>query len=235
MRKLEPYYLDDYGLTYSKFLKLKKSVRVKIHLTYPKYEKFYIYSPKDRRKKINEVLQKEYDNLVKILPHRNFKKGVTEKGIRSITIELPASSLKVFENKKFIESIWIEHIPGLKKKKNKKEKLWYAVKAIFLIQIEGLKGGMQTYEERIIIVKAYSFEDAGKVAEKEFKEYGDDPYLNPAMLMVRWHYEKIVDIFETNIYQDKLDEKGTEVYSILKTRKLKPEHEWHPIKKYKKA
>jgi len=234
--KLNKFNLEDFGLTISQFLKIKKKVSVKINLRYPKYDKFYVYSPVDRRKKINEVLKKEYDSLVKILPNIKFKKNVIKKGIRSIEIELLASSVKLFENRKFIESIWIDKIQGLRKKKKKREKLWYAVRANFSIQIEGFKGGLQQYEDRIIVVKAYNHEDAEKVAEKEFKEYCDNPYLNTDLRMVRWHYEKITDVYEMlSVYKDKFNQSGTEVYSKFRMRKLKPEYEWHPIKKYKKA
>ena len=229
-------YLRDYGLTYPQFLKLNKKVKIVINLKYPKYEKFYIYSPEDRRKKINEVLKREYDSLVKILPNKDLKKNVFKKGIISVEAELLSSCVKLLENRKFIESIRIEKIDGLKKKKKKekREKLWYAVRANFSIQIEGFKGGLHQYEDRIIIVKAYDHEDAEKVAEKEFKEYCGEPYLNTDLRMVRWQYEKITDVFELlSVYKDKFEHSGTEVYAKFRMRKLKPEFEWHPIKKYK--
>lgn len=225
--------LSMYGLTQSKFLKLKKKVTVKIYLTFPKEEKYFEYKAADRITKINEILKQEYAGLIKALPHKNFVTYKSRGGPRNITIELLPSEIKPLLNKKFIKSIWIEHISGIKKKKEKKQKLWFAVKAIFNIQFEGFKGGMNEYEERIVLVNAYNHEDAVKVAEKEFKEYSYS-YLNTDMVMVRWNYERILSIYETDIYKSKLDPSGTEVFSEFKYRKLKPKYEWHPIKKYKK-
>jgi|SRR4030095_9062801 len=238
MRRKMLFHCHDYGLTYYQLVKLcNKKINVTIDLKYPKYERFYPFSPEVRENKINEILQNEYKRLLKLVPNKNYKRKGSKKNPRGIDIELKASEIKFFKNKTFIDRIWIRKIEGIKKKKQRKEKLWFAVRAIFSIQIEGFKGGLHQYEDRIIILKAYNHEDARRVAEKEFKEYGDDPYLNTDMRMVRWHYEKITDIFEmlSTMYNDKFDPKGTEVYSQFRMRKLKPEYEWQPIKKYRKA
>lgn len=236
-KKLSIYNLDDYGLTYEKFLKLKNIVRVDIQLKYPKQESFFPYKPEDRRIKINEFLKQEHERLVKILPHEKYKTIKVAKGHRAVEIEILPIEIKKFEHKSFIDSVWIREIKGLNKKAkktiNKKQKSWHNVNAIFTIQIEGTKGGLQRYEERMLLVKAYNYEDAEKVAKKEFKEYGEYKYLNENMQIVRWYFDKIVDIYEVDIYDDKPDPKGTEIYSKLRWRKSIPENEWHPIKKYK--
>ena len=236
-KKLSIYNLDDYGLTYSKFLRLKNLVKIKIRLKYPKQENFFPFKPDDRRIKINEALKQGYDKLVKILPHQKYRSIKAAKGYRGVEIVMLPKEVKKLENKNYIDSVWIEEIEGLRKKKKKikREKLWYAVRANFSIQIEDFKGGLHQYEDRIIVVKAYDHEDAEKVAEKEFREYSDNPYLNTDLRMVRWHYEKITDVFEMlSVCNDKFSPSGTEVYSKFRMRKLKPEYEWHPIKKYKK-
>src|SRR5690349_9065322 len=164
-KKISIINLDNYGLTYAQFLNLNKKVKVEVRLTYPEYEKFFVYKPEDRRKKIDDILLREYDRLVKILPHKNFKKNTVKRVPRSIEIEINTSDVKLFENKKFVKNVWIQHIHGLQKKKQKKtekKKLWYAVKAIFNIQFEGFTGGMNMYEESIILFNAYNYQDARK-------------------------------------------------------------------------
>jgi hypothetical protein len=239
MRKnLSLYRLDDYGLTYSKFIRLKNLVRIRIDLKYPKQEKFFPFKPEDRRIKINEVLKKEYDKLVKILPHEKYRAIKAAKGFRGVEIVMLPHEVKKLENKNYIDSVWIEEIEGLKKKTAKKtlrvKKSWYNINAIFTIQIEGTKGGLQRYEERMLLVKAYDGADAERIAKREFKEYGEYIYLNENLQMVRWYFDKIIDIYEVDIFNDKPDPKGTEIYSRLRWRKFTPENEWYPIKKYKK-
>jgi len=237
-KKLSIYKLDDYGLTYSKFLRLKNLVRIRINLKYPKQENFFPFRPEDRRVKINEVLEQEYEQLVKILPHEKFKAIKAAKGYRGAELVMLPNEVKKLEDKKFIDSVWIEEIEGLKKKTTRKtlkvQKSWYNVNAVFTIQIEGTKGGLQRYEERMLLVKAYNRADAERIAKREFKEYGEYIYLNENMQMVRWYFDKIIDLYEVDIYNDKPDPNGTEIYSKLRWRKFIPKNEWYPIKKYKK-
>jgi len=230
--KLNKYNLENFGLTIPQFLKIKKKVSIDIHLKYPKYEKFFPYTAAVRKIKINEILQYEFGKLIKLLPNSDFKIIGSKKSPSGIRITGNFSDFTILINKDFIDSIWIRKISGIRKRKPKREKLWFAVKALFNIQFEGFKGGMNKYEERIILVKAYTHDDAKKVAKKEFHEYSYI-YLNTDKIMVRWNYERILATYEADIYKDKLDPTGTEVFSEFKYRKLRPEYEWHPIKKYR--
>ncbi len=95
------------------------------------------------------------------------------------------------------------------------------------IEIEGLEKGMQTFEERFVIVKAKSQDDAYQKMENQKKSYVK-PYLNSDGRQVRWRIESFDDCYETGV--DKLSEfnnpEGVEVYSKLKSRKLTPERIW---------
>lgn len=239
MSMLKIYKLDDYALTYSEFLKIGNTVKVSIRLKYPDHKNFFLFKPEDRWNKIKQVLEQRSKKLVNLLPHKKYKIDKIAGAFRGIEIDIQPRELKKFENKSFIDSIWIKSIYGIKQKPVKKTRIktkyWYNVKAIFAIQIEGTKGGLQRYEERMLLVKAQDHIDAEKVAIREFKEYGKYKYLNENMQMVRWYFDKITDICELDIENDKLDPTGTEVYSKLRWRKFRPEYEWYPIKKYKKA
>ena len=68
---------------------------------------------------------------------------------------------------------------------------------------------MQSFEDRIVMVKAVSFEDAEKSLLPEFKEYGM-PYLNPDGLMVWWALERILDVYEVG--DEKISPQGIEVF-----------------------
>jgi hypothetical protein len=102
---------------------------------------------------------------------------------------------------------------------------FYAVRARVAIQIEGETEGFQTIEDRIVLVRARSFEDAEERLASEWESYGE-PFLNSRGERVRWHLEEVVDVYD--LLTNKIDPKGTEVYSRLSRRKMKPEFEWHP-------
>ncbi|MHB1276808.1 MAG: DUF4288 domain-containing protein [Bacteroidia bacterium] len=95
------------------------------------------------------------------------------------------------------------------------------------IEIEGRTHGLQTYEERFVLIRAKSHDDAYNKLERTRNTYSD-PYLNSDGQLVRWRIESLDDCFETDIgrFKDLDDTEGTEVYSILKTRRLTKERIW---------
>jgi len=42
--------------------------------------------------------------------------------------------------------------------------------------------------------------------------------------MVRWAFERILDVYD--LYDEEFNPEGTEVASVLKKRRMKPEFEW---------
>jgi hypothetical protein len=131
-----------------------------------------------------------------------------------------------------VEMISIKEIEGHSKKilKIRKEKPgFFCVKMTLAIQVENISGGMQEYEERYVVLKASSFEDAYQRIENNKDEYNYEPYLNSAGYFVRWKIESLDDCYA--IYVDNIKDfnnpAGVEVYSTLKRRKLTPEREWN--------
>ena len=89
---------------------------------------------------------------------------------------------------------------------------------------------MQTIEERIVLVKAFSPKDADERLRREWEAYAE-PYLNSDGELVRWRMEEIIDVYELG--ETEIDPKGTEVYSVLTQRRMRPQYEWHPTTKTK--
>jgi hypothetical protein len=83
--------------------------------------------------------------------------------------------------------------------------------------------GMQRYEDRIVLVRAMDSDDAVAKLRKPFAAYAE-PYLNPQGFMVRWALEKVLDVHST--YERRIDPAGTEVFSQLKWRRMRPEQAW---------
>lgn len=152
----------------------------------------------------------------------------------SFTATLKASLLPKLLKEEGILYISLLAVEGRKKRNPRPQKSldWYAVKGIYAIQVEGAIKGMQSYEERILLVRAMSFDEAKKKAWKESENYVD-PYLNSNGEVVRWQLEKIVDIYWTSI--EEFDPNGTEVFSALYQRRMKPAYEWHPRREIENA
>src|SRR5262245_33956163 len=89
-------------------------------------------------------------------------------------------------------------------------KSWYAAKCIFL-HAETKRGPRQMYEERIVLLKARSFDEAIDRAEKEAEEYCRD--------LDGCTYAGYVDAFL--LYDERIGD-GTEIFSSMCSSDLKP-------------
>lgn len=92
----------------------------------------------------------------------------------------------------------------------------YAIKCIYKTSLYNLLDNskidyVDSYEERVLLVKANSFEIAEKKAEKIALEY-EDEYINPYGELVKTTLYEILDIFEL---LDSSIKNGVEVYSNI--------------------
>ena len=90
-------------------------------------------------------------------------------------------------------------------------------------------GGLQKYEMRHLLVRALTREEAEAKLLPSFARY-EEPYLNSAGYLVRWHFEGFVDSYQldVNTADALLNEEGVEVFSSLHQRRLRAAMEWHP-------
>ena len=85
---------------------------------------------------------------------------------------------------------------------------WYGAKCVFLhTAIESCPG--QVYEERVVLIRAASFEEAIRKAVEEAEEYAGDAE--------GCSYTGFVDVF--HMYDERVDER-TEVYSLMRRSEL---------------
>jgi hypothetical protein len=91
-------------------------------------------------------------------------------------------------------------------------KEWYGAKTVYQVESNTVQSPQKLYEERIIILKATSFDDAISEAEREAELYAHDEsgikYLG---------YVNVFKIFDEEI-QDK-----TEVFSLMRESDLNSE------------
>jgi len=86
---------------------------------------------------------------------------------------------------------------------------WYGAKCIFRHTNLPAEGGASVYEERIVLIRASSVEDALRMAEREAKVYATDGI----------EYLGFVDLY--HLATDRVGD-GTELYSLMRTSPLKP-------------
>ncbi|MBZ0321081.1 MAG: DUF4288 domain-containing protein [Anaerolineae bacterium] len=194
-------------------------------------EQFFPLSPEQRTQAIQNWVENVYREIEKAVPLRKVKIEWRTRRKKSWGFEceiLPVDLLTLMKQP-HIRYLRIVSVDGLKPKKVRKNRKleWYAVKARFICQVEGQTKGSLLYEDRILLLKAYNFEDVEKRAQKEFDAYAHS-YLNGDQEVVRWQFEEVLDIYHTFI--EKIDPAGMEVYSEFGRRRMRPEYEWHPLR-----
>ena len=223
------YGLDNFQITERKLFMQKRKVKLRLDLN------TYQVSPavvSQRPSKRHSFLQSRYASGLKRLqfkfPDAEFG---TEWGVAPpsvILVGLPAASIPKLLKDRLVHSITVVEIPGVRRKRRSQNSYyWYCVQALIAIEIEKARKGIQTVENRFILVKAHSPQDAVRRIAKQWREYAE-PYLNSDGYLVRWQFQKVVDIFDT--YESEIDPSGTEVYSKLSGRRMRPQYIWNPGK-----
>ena len=120
----------------------------------------------------------------------------------------------------------IDHAILINKVESKRDS-YFCIKMTVVVEIEGLSAKKQDIEERFVLIKAKSFEEAYEKLEQKKDTYAQ-PYLNPNGRFVRWRIESFDDCYETDIIEleDVDSPEGVEVYSQLKSRKSKAGTFW---------
>lgn len=204
-----------------------RKVYATIHTVYPGYKKLIRLTPVERKRKVAEELLISFKKLINTPGIGRYKVIGTSLKPRGIKATVTLTTLKKIAREPFVEHIFVYKVQGAKKLREPAKRLYFCIKTIFNIQIEGQVRGNQEYEERYMLIRASSIAAAQQKLKKSFREY-EEPYLNYAGSLVRWKFEKFEDWFEPDIYApgDIDRPEGIEIFSLLKTRRLKKENVW---------
>jgi len=206
----------------------KRFVDIKIYLKYPDEEKFRHFEPKERVKKIDEYFRESLKQLIALHLFKNHEKIGTKKRPRGVKTTVKYNLLKSLGKLDYIE-IFIDAIADAVKMEDSSQNTsrYYAIKMTVVIEIEGLLSKKQSIEERIVVIRALSFQEAYDKLEKNKDNY-TTTYLNPNGHFVRWRIESFDDCYSTDALtiKDFDNPDGVEVYSKLKSRKSKQQIAW---------
>lgn len=206
----------------------RRQTEIEIDLAYPELSPLIKFTPEQRKKIISSTLVQNLKSLKEKYPFVSYQITGSKIKPRRIVAAIPFNDLEKVAACKEAGRIYIKKIEGARKKKSQKQH-WYCVKMIIAIQVENQKKGLQTFEERYILLKAANENAAMKRAENNYKKTAEDPYLNPYGELVRWKLERIDDCYQTFILDlsEANEPGGLEVYSILKKRRLKETRVWN--------
>jgi hypothetical protein len=124
-----------------------------------------------------------------------------------------------------VSDLYVTKVKGHRLRSIKSPLEWYCVRAFIVILVERSKSTLQTTEDRFILVRATSSDEAKNLIRRQWRGYAR-PYLNSDMQMVSWKFDRVVDVYETSV--EDIDPAGTEVYSKLCHRKMRPKYVWRP-------
>lgn len=194
-----------------------------IKIAGPDFNTLKEIEPDERRAYINEIVQKKIDTLVKqfhVSKYDLLKENQLVSGIRT---RINFEALNQLKKSQLIaeEGIIIHKLQGAKKIESKSAYHYYCIKLILGLFIEN-KTEPNITEEKFILIKAKSFEDAYKRIEKNAKQY-EYEYLNNNMEIAQWKFISMNDCYMTKIQKtaDFIKQSGNQVYSKILTEPLK--------------
>jgi hypothetical protein len=205
----------------------ERILRVKIYLKSPDQNSYIHLEIPERKKFSNNHFKARFNKLINNSIISDYEIIGNKVKPRGIITKIKLSELSLIAKLQFVDYIFIDKMNGAKKKKDKKELEFFCVRMTVLIQVEGVFSGMQTYEDRFVLIKAKDFEDAYRKLEKQEKVYVK-PYLNTDMRLVRWKIISYDDCYSTGIknLEEFNNKEGVEVFSKLGRRKVDGKNTW---------
>ncbi len=223
--------LDRFGLTPAGLRRLgRRPVRVQVSLrSFDVTPRVAQLAPSERHPFLRRQASRWVASLFARYPVAGWKTESARDIPMSLEGDVPAAEVETLSRAAGVRLVHVASIPGCKAQRRPPRKLeWYCVRALVAIQIESERRGMQSVEDRFVLVRATSFNDAERRLAKEWREYAT-PYLNSDGQLVRWQLEKVTDVFQT--LETELDPRGVEVYSKLRARRMRPEFVWRGLRR----
>jgi len=180
-------------------------------------------TPRRRMAAVRASLTRQLGRLSGAFPELEF---VSRGGAHaSWTVDVTARATQAGElaRRREVTAVYVDSIEGRRARPPRPSRVWFCVWAIIAVQIEGHRKGTVTVEDRLVLVKAFSATEAeSRVRRKTNRE--TKPYLNSDGELVRWQFVAVKDVFE--LFDDVIDPDGTEVYSKLRSTRMRPELSW---------
>ncbi|MCM8525901.1 MAG: DUF4288 domain-containing protein [Lentisphaeraceae bacterium] len=223
------HHLENFNLKVEDLYKNDHLFYIRAHLRYPDLKPYLEKAPKERKKLLPKKCRESLKEVVRQLTQKDYKIIGSTYDPRGIEGWFSSEDLlNMYDSKKF-GSIFVEKVDGIEfqEKENPEKFGWYSVSAKYAIQIENQIKGLQTQEDRILLVRARNIEEVKSKVKQDAKVYSK-PYLNIDQNLVRW---KLIEIIDIEFIEHELEDDVIEVSSKLYDKRIKPKMIWK--KEYK--
>jgi len=208
-----------------------RKVRLEVFLGFPRYPSslWPSLTAPQRKARVSEWLRDRYRSVVARWELRPIPRLDS---VRSpspfLHADVAARDVPALERRLKGFELRIDAIEGRKPHREPtREPGWIAVRALVAQQLRGETRGLQTVEDRILLVRAWDFEEAEQKLRAEWKAYAE-PWISTTGHLVRSKLERIVGWYD--LIDDPLDPNGAEVWSSFSKRRLKPQYVWRAAK-----
>lgn len=222
--------LEEFGLTVADLKLLGETpIGVRAFLSWPKTtQRIQRLEPEQRRQVVGATQVRKLSRIQLTWPDIRLIPIGPEDHPTGLSATVPARDLGRLSRTPGIQPLFVQSVKDHRKARPRKPKAqWYSVRALVALEVEDQVKVYQTLEDRIVMLKATSFEPAERRLSREWALYAR-PYLNSDWHLVRWKLHQIVDVYLVGEI-DELVPTGIEVWSSLdRKRGLTPELAWHP-------
>ena len=218
----------------SELASAQQKARIEVLVPYPEITAELVrLTPQERKAWITQQMQRDLYAVLasQLLVNWKLLGSSGQRGrCHGIQGEIVVANLPVLAALASVASIQVKSTNGrlLKPVRPRRRKSYFCIKMTVAVQIEKVERGLQTYEERYVLFRSYTEAEARRKAEGSALGY-DEPYLNSDGLLVRWKVESLDDVYEVmnnGGERSRPGWDGTEVFSILKSRKITAERAW---------
>lgn len=225
--------LDDYGLTLTRLGNLgTRLVHFSLQLKGSRLTALLQFPPRRRDAELRLKLKQQFKTLARRFPEAGLTSRNDRKGSWTLDGQLPSNRIHAFASRPEVAALTITAIAGRSPRRSRPRLAWRCVWGVVAIQVEGRRAGLIDLEDRFLLLRAYDAEDATDRLRREWERYAA-PYLNPHGYLVRWQLVSVKDVY--TLADDQISEQGTEVFSRIRSAKMKPEYRWFGISKTGKA
>jgi hypothetical protein len=223
-KKLRVHGLARFGLTPTALTRLgRRTVRLSLQLRGRSVREVVDLTPRRRMAAIRASLTRQLGQLRGAFPELEFVSRGGADASWTVDVAARADQAGELARRRGVTAVYVDSIEGRRARTQRPSRVWFSVWAIIAVQIEGRRKGMGTVEDRLVLVKAFSAAEAeNRVRRKTNRE--TKPYLNSDGELVRWQLVSVKDVFE--LFDDVVDPDGTEVYSKLRSTRMRPELSW---------
>jgi hypothetical protein len=208
----------------------ERTVDLEIGLKYPDPMQFISLEPKERIKQINLTYKENLKRLIALKLFDQYEVQGNNRRTTGVKTTVGFNKLAELEQLEYVEGVSVKSVSDATAKRKKRAPVrskYFCIKMTVVIDIEGVLSKTEDVEDRFVLIKAKSFDDAYEQLDKQKDEYAE-PYLNSDGRFVRWRIESFDDCYAAELSGPKAinGPEGVEVYSKLRSRKTKRSTAW---------